>query len=131
MTELECCIELGGNGGSDGDANTCYDAMVDGVLSDLPMDDACYYLSTQQPAGGGFSLEGATGFIESIGSFANTIAGIFGLGTNPNRGKDDGNTVNMPPAQQDKQRRNTLLILGLITLVVIGFAAYTLSKKKR
>ena len=133
MTALECCLALGGNGGADGLADTCSDAMVNGVLSDLPMDSACYYYDQQNPSGGGASLESVGNFIESIGSFANNIFSIFGLGptsTAPSTGGGSGLNPALPPQTQDKSRRNTLLILGLITVVVIGFAVYTLRKKK-
>lgn len=143
MTELECCLELGGNAGPDGVADTCYDATVslpdyEGI-TDLPMDSACYYLEQTQANGGaggsGFNWESAGGFLESLGSFANNILSAFGLGatqdsplTSPG---GSGVDPSLGPETQDKSRRNTLLILGLISAVVIGFAAYTILKKKR
>lgn len=141
MTALECCLELGGNAGSDGAADTCYDATVSTPsyegITDLPMDSACYYLEQTQSTGGsaGFDWESAGGFIESLGSFANNILNIFGFGPTQNSplvsSGGSGENPALPSQTQDKSRRNTLLILGLVSAVVIGFAAFTILKKKR
>lgn len=132
MTPSECCLELGGYESVEF-PNTCRGATVDGVLSDLPIDSACYYYNLQTTSQGGPSLDSIGGFLENLGSFANTIFGIFGANPAPDAttGGGDGENPTRPSQQQDKSRRNTLLILGLITAVVIGFAAYTLLKKKR
>lgn len=132
MTPSECCLELGGYESVEF-PDTCRSATVDGVLSDLPIDSACYYYNQQTASQGGPSLDSIGGFLENLGSFANTIFGIFGANPAPDAttGGGDGENPTRPSQQQDKARRNTLLILGLITAVVIGFAAYTITKKKR
>ena len=107
--------------------------MVDGVLSDLPINSACYYYNQQNASQGGPSLDSVGGFLENLGSFVNNIFGLFGANPAPDAttGGGQGENPNRPSQQQDKSRRNTLLILGLIAIVVIGFAAYTITKKKR
>lgn len=107
--------------------------MIQGVLSDIPTDSACYYLDQQEVAQGGPSLDSVGGFLEGLGSFVNNIFGLFGANPAPDAttGGGSGTNPTRPSQQQDKSRRNTLLILGLITAVVVGFAAYTIIKKKR
>jgi len=136
LTNSECCLELDGQVstiGSGDDANTCVGAVIDGIPSDISLDDACYYYNQQTASQGGPSLESVGGFLEGLGSFVNNIFGIFGANPAPDAttGGGQGQNPSRPSQQQDKARRNTLLILGLIAIVVIGFAAYTITKKKR
>lgn len=136
MTPSECCLELGGTLdtiGAGENANTCVGAVIDGMPSDINLDDACYYYNQQETSQGGPSLESVGGFLEGLGSFVNNIFGIFGANPAPDAttGGGAGQNPNRLSQQQDKARRNTLLILGLIAIVVIGFAAYTITKKKR
>lgn len=133
QTAIDCCVDSDKlNGQADTDSNKCTAVLPSygPTPVEFALDDACYYYSQQIDSSSSGSVvdpNAFAGFFQSLGGILNNILGFGGF--NPTTTPSEAPSV--VTVEDDKKRRNTLIILGIVSAVVIGFAGYTIYKKSK
>lgn len=130
---ISCCVEvLGGTVNvEDNECNAVISAS-NGMVVPFDLDDACYWaeqLQASQPTvQNAFNPTAWGNFLSGAGSF---LGSLFGL-VNPPQTPTPGTPPPPPPTpEEDAKNRQTLIVLGLITLAVVGVAVFYIIKKTR
>lgn len=130
MEAIDCCVDNDKLNGTVDELNNECSAVLPSygpTPVTFNLDDACYYYS--QEYSGSDSVVDPTNFsnfFQGLGSFLNNLLGIGGFNPAPTTAGSQPVTV-----EADKSRRNTLIILGIVTAVVLGYVGYTLYKKSK
>lgn len=134
MEALDCCVDSDKlNGTADELNNECTAVLPSYGPTPVVfnLDDSCYFY--QQELAGTQDIVSTAGFsslFTNLGSFLNNLLGFGGLNPTTTPTQYAAGTAS-PSVDADKQRRNTLIILGIVSAVVIGFVGYTLYKKSK
>lgn len=130
MEALDCCIDSDKLNGTADELNNECSAVLPSygpTLVSFDLDDACYYYSQEYSASDSVvDPTNFSNFFQVLGGFLNNVLGIGGFNPTPTRVGTQPVTV-----EADKSRRNTLIILGIVTAVVLGYVGYTLYKKSK
>ena len=123
MSDLSCCLSLGGDLVIDGDGTE----LCSFVDDEFPLTQACSYTNVDDSSSNPFNWGGLNSFLSTLGAIAVPFLPFL---FNTAQAPPTGGAPNLSP-EEYKAQNGMLILVGFVILIALSVGAYIYIKRRK